>query len=54
MLPTSKRSPFKTCKKSQYLRLAVEFDDFANVVLYRCGEYQQAETIDKFWGYINK
>jgi hypothetical protein len=31
MLPTSKRSPFKACKKSQYLRLAVEFDDFANV-----------------------
>jgi len=32
------------------VRLAVEFDDFADVVFYRRGEYQQTETIIKFWG----
>jgi hypothetical protein len=32
------------------VRLAVEFDDFADVVFYRRGEYQQTETISKFWG----
>ena len=32
------------------VRLAVEFEDFADVVFYRRGEYQQTETISKFWG----
>lgn len=32
------------------VRLAVEFDDFEDVVFYRRGEYQQTETISKFWG----
>jgi hypothetical protein len=32
------------------VRLAVEFEDFADVVFYRRGEYQQTETIVKFWG----
>jgi hypothetical protein len=32
------------------VRLAVEFDDFADMVFYRRGEYQQTETISKFWG----
>lgn len=32
------------------VRLAVEFDDFADVVFYRRGEYQQTETIRKYWG----
>jgi hypothetical protein len=32
------------------VRLAVEFDDFADVVFYRRGEYQKTETISKFWG----
>lgn len=32
------------------VRLTVEFDDFDDVVFYRRGEYQQTETISKFWG----
>jgi hypothetical protein len=32
------------------VRLAVEFDDFADVIFYRRGEYQQTETISKLWG----
>jgi hypothetical protein len=32
------------------VRLAVEFEDFEDVVFYRRGEYQQTETISKFWG----
>lgn len=32
------------------VRLAVEFDDFAEVVFYRRGEYKKTETIVKFWG----
>jgi hypothetical protein len=32
------------------VRLAVEFEDFADVVFYRRGEYQQTETISQFWG----
>ncbi|WP_339719812.1 TMEM143 family protein [uncultured Paraglaciecola sp.] len=32
------------------VRLAVDFDDFEDVVFYRRGEYQQTETISKFWG----
>lgn len=32
------------------VRLAVEFEDFEDVVFYRRGEYQQSETIIKFWG----
>lgn len=32
------------------VRLAVEFDDFAEVVFYRRGEYNKTETISKFWG----
>jgi hypothetical protein len=30
--------------------LAVEFEDFADVVFYRRREYQQTETISKFEG----
>jgi len=33
------------------VRLAVEFDDFEDVVFYRRGEYQQTEIISKFWGF---
>jgi hypothetical protein len=36
------------------VRLAVEFEDFADVVFYRRGEYQQTETISKFWGLGNQ
>jgi hypothetical protein len=36
------------------VRLAVEFEDFADVVFYRRGEYQQTETISKFWGLSKK
>jgi hypothetical protein len=32
------------------VRLAVEFEDFAEMVFYRRGEYQKTETIVKFWG----
>lgn len=32
------------------VRLAVEFNDFAEVVFYRRGEYLKTETIVKFWG----
>lgn len=32
------------------VRLAVEFDDFEEVVFYRRGEYQKTETVAKFWG----
>lgn len=32
------------------VRLAVEFDDFAEIVFYRRGEYKKTETISKFWG----
>lgn len=32
------------------VRLAVEFEDFEDVVFYRRGEYQKTETISKFWG----
>lgn len=32
------------------VRLAVEFDDFAEVVFYRRGEYTKSETIRKWWG----
>jgi hypothetical protein len=32
------------------VRLAVEFDDFAEVVFYRRGEYQKTETVSSFWG----
>jgi hypothetical protein len=32
------------------VRLAVEFDDFAEVVFYRRGEQQRSEIISKFWG----
>lgn len=35
------------------VRLAVEFDDFAEVVFYRRGEYQKTETLSKLWG-LNK
>ncbi|MFT5814941.1 MAG: hypothetical protein ACI9VT_002710 [Psychroserpens sp.] len=36
------------------VRLAVEFEDFADVVFYRRGEYQQTETISKFWGLLKQ
>ncbi|GAA6185544.1 hypothetical protein NBRC116595_27920 [Aliiglaciecola sp. NS0011-25] len=32
------------------VRLEVEFEDFAEVVFYRRGEYQKTETLSKFWG----
>ncbi|MFT2089579.1 TMEM143 family protein [Paraglaciecola sp. 2405UD69-4] len=32
------------------VRLAVEFNDFSEIVFYRRGEYQKTETIRKFWG----
>lgn len=32
------------------VRLAVEFEDFADVVFYRRGEYQKTETIRSLWG----
>jgi arsenate reductase-like glutaredoxin family protein len=32
------------------VRLAVEFDDFAEVVFYRRGEYQKTEIVKKWWG----
>lgn len=32
------------------VRLAVEFDDFEEVVFYRRGEYQKNETVSTFWG----
>lgn len=32
------------------VRLAVDFDDFAEVVFYRRGEYQKTETVNSFWG----
>lgn len=32
------------------VRLAVEFEDFSDVVFYRRGEYQQTEMISQFWG----
>ncbi len=32
------------------VRLAVEFDDFAEMVFYRRGEYQKTETLSHFWG----
>lgn len=32
------------------VRLAVEFEDFAQVVFYRRGEHQRTETLSKFWG----
>jgi hypothetical protein len=32
------------------VRLAVEFEDFAEMVFYRRGEYQKTETLVKFWG----
>jgi hypothetical protein len=32
------------------IRLAVDFEDFADVVFYRRGEYQHTEIISKFWG----
>ncbi|MDO6694481.1 TMEM143 family protein [Aliiglaciecola sp. 3_MG-2023] len=32
------------------VRLEVEFEDFAEVVFYRRGEYQKTETLRKFWG----
>lgn len=32
------------------VRLAVEFDDFSEMVFYRRGEYQKTETIVKYWG----
>jgi hypothetical protein len=32
------------------VRLAVEFEDFEEVVFYRRGEYEKTETISKFWG----
>ncbi|WP_158965827.1 TMEM143 family protein [Paraglaciecola sp. L3A3] len=32
------------------VRLAVEFDDFAEVVFYRRGEQQRTEVLSKFWG----
>ena len=35
------------------VRLAVEFDDFAEVVFYRRGESQKTETLRSFWG-LNK
>ena len=33
------------------VRLAVEFDDFEQVVFYRRGESQLSETITSLWGY---
>jgi hypothetical protein len=36
------------------VRLAVEFEDFADVVFYRRGEHQQTETVSKFWGLSNQ
>jgi hypothetical protein len=36
------------------VRLAVEFEDFEDVVFYRRGEYQQTETISKFWGLLKQ
>lgn len=36
------------------VRLAVEFEDFEDVVFYRRGEYQQSETISKFAGLFKK
>lgn len=32
------------------VRLAVEFDDFEEMVFYRRGEYQKKEVITQFWG----
>lgn len=32
------------------VRLAVEFEDFSEVVFYRRGEHQKTETLRKFWG----
>jgi hypothetical protein len=32
------------------VRLAVEFNDFAEMVFYRRGEYQKTETVVKCWG----
>ncbi|WP_299082531.1 TMEM143 family protein [uncultured Paraglaciecola sp.] len=32
------------------VRLAVEFEDFADMVFYRRGESHKTETISKFWG----
>ncbi|MEP0354171.1 TMEM143 family protein [Paraglaciecola sp.] len=32
------------------VRLAVEFDDFSEVVFYRRGEHQKTDTIRKWWG----
>ncbi|MEP1383733.1 MAG: TMEM143 family protein [Paraglaciecola sp.] len=32
------------------VRLAVEFNDFSEMVFYRRGEYQKTETIKKWWG----
>ena len=36
------------------VRLAVEFEDFEDVVFYRRGEYQQTETLSKFWGLLKQ
>ncbi len=36
------------------IRLAVEFDDFAEVVFYRCGESQKTETLRSLWGLRKK
>lgn len=36
------------------VRLAVEFDDFAEVVFYRRGEEQRTETIRKYWGLVKQ
>ena len=36
------------------VRLAVEFDDFAEVVFYRRGESQKTETLRSFWGLKKK
>jgi hypothetical protein len=32
------------------VRLAVDFNDFAEVVFYRRGEHQRTETLSKYWG----
>ncbi|MBQ4832179.1 DUF3754 domain-containing protein [Pseudoalteromonas sp. MMG010] len=36
------------------VRLAVEFDDFAEVVFYRRGESQKTETLSRLWGLSKK
>jgi hypothetical protein len=36
------------------VRLAVEFDDFAEVVFYRRGAEQRTEVVKKYWGWVKQ